>query len=845
VSWPTVELYFKARCDTARAFNFSRQNFRLYDNGEQLNDFMVWCPEIVSWQKISVAMVLDAGGSMTAGGNAAAKLFGGAFIDMMDGVLDEATVLWFNSTVAVWQQMTTIKPLLYGAVDGLPASGGTAIWDAASAGIYELINNGVNPGRGVILVTDGAEGSSTRSLSEVISLANRNQIRVYTIGVGTNVVETELRTLAEQTGGRYYRNPNAGQIASIYQDLSYLIPDPGDLEKLECLITFEPRCGDGTTHLLELQLPGFCGGDVTDTISYVAPLDTTTFTTLLMDVQQAEGFSGADIPVQVNLMTPVYQAILPPMSIVLRFDEQCMQFKSAETPNGTLLGGKTLDVTAVPGGVRIETPASIPIMGYGPLFTVTFKAPTVSTLIACPIDVEHEGFERGCFTPIMTGGGVTVHPETAEPILHCALSAQKIVLDSLRGGYSPMPFYVDLMVKNLGSIETDSIWATIAFTDDLQLAGADAPDRYSKPLRPKTLKGLEDGRLYWEFTHPQTLEEKKYTISVSVHTANADSTSCSVEIVIPADRITPFPFSLTADGSLDLCVGDSVKLDAGETYASYAWSTGADTRSIVVRNSGKYFCAVTDSRGFPGMSDTLTVVAHPVPYPRITPGGSVPICSNTSITLTAEQGFVRYDWNTGETGSRIVVNQAGFYTCTVTDAYGCTGSSDPFEVTVIPAPAKPVITRTMDDLESSGAHAYQWWRYGNRLTGDTMRTLRVTEVGNYTIEVFAENGCSEKSDPFVVTVLDAPPPPSPAQFTMQAWPDPVRDLLHVTLRGLPGERLRVLLSDVLGRSEVLYDGVLSDGSLQLTRNASTRPTGPLFLLLLTNDGIITRKILKQ
>jgi hypothetical protein len=111
--------------------------------------------------------------------------------------------------------------------------------------------------------------------------------------------------------------------------------------------------------------------------------------------------------------------------------------------------------------------------------------------------------------------------------------------------------------------------------------------------------------------------------------------------------------------------------------------------------------------------------------------------------------------------------------------------------------------------------------------------------------VFAENGCSEKSDPFVVTVLDAPPPPSPAQFTMQAWPDPVRDLLHVTLRGLPGERLRVLLSDVLGRSEVLYDGVLSDGSLQLTRNASTRPTGPLFLLLLTNDGIITRKILKQ
>ena len=53
----------------------------------------------------------------------------------MDGVVDEAAVIWFTQVVTVYQQMTTVKPMLHSAVDALPASGATAVWDGIYAGI--------------------------------------------------------------------------------------------------------------------------------------------------------------------------------------------------------------------------------------------------------------------------------------------------------------------------------------------------------------------------------------------------------------------------------------------------------------------------------------------------------------------------------------------------------------------------------------------------------------------------------------------------------------------------------------------------------------------------------------
>ncbi|HOJ05824.1 MAG TPA: VWA domain-containing protein, partial [Bacteroidota bacterium] len=240
VNWPTVELYFSVGCNGNPSYNLAKQDFRIYENGVEVKDFTLWCPDPTVRCAISVALVFDASGSMSGSPNAGAKIAGQAFVDLMDGVIDEATVIHFNSMVNIYQQMTTNKPMLSAAVDALPASGGTAVWDAIYAGLLELLNNGVNQCRAVIALTDGQDGNSTRTVSEIIALANRYRIRIFTIGLGS-INYTDLELVATLTGGKFYQTPNAGQLAAIYTEISSIIFDGFQ----ECIITYERQCADG------------------------------------------------------------------------------------------------------------------------------------------------------------------------------------------------------------------------------------------------------------------------------------------------------------------------------------------------------------------------------------------------------------------------------------------------------------------------------------------------------------------------------------------------------------------------------------------------------------------------
>ena len=72
----------------------------------------------------------------------------------------------------------------------------------------------------VIAMTDGKDNQSRHSLRSTIKFAQENKVPVYTIGLGRDVLESQLRTMANETGGQYYFSPDAGQLASLYQDLA-------------------------------------------------------------------------------------------------------------------------------------------------------------------------------------------------------------------------------------------------------------------------------------------------------------------------------------------------------------------------------------------------------------------------------------------------------------------------------------------------------------------------------------------------------------------------------------------------------------------------------------------------
>ncbi|MBR9975977.1 MAG: VWA domain-containing protein [Bacteroidetes bacterium] len=266
-----VQFTLHVRCADEIQYMLGNSQLVVTDNGLPVEDFdIVESSSPTSRYAISSAVVMDASGSMTGSGNAGAKAAGHAFVDFMDGLIDEATVLWFTQVVTVYQQMTTVKPMLYSAVDALPASGATAVWDGIWQGLVELQSAAVNPKRAVVVLTDGGDNSSTRTPADVIQLAQTYNLRVFTIGLGSAINATELQQIALLTGGAYFQTPNANDLQSIFTQIAtfmgrgydehtvvYRSPDPNALEHVlqvtvtacseEATATFTERALTATT----------------------------------------------------------------------------------------------------------------------------------------------------------------------------------------------------------------------------------------------------------------------------------------------------------------------------------------------------------------------------------------------------------------------------------------------------------------------------------------------------------------------------------------------------------------------------------------------------------------------
>lgn len=89
--------------------------------------------------------------------------------------------------------------------------------------------------------------------------------------------------------------------------------------------------------------------------------------------------------------------------------------------------------------------------------------------------------------------------------------------------------------------------------------------------------------------------------------------------------------------------------------------------------------------------------------PRITASGSLAICPGASVTLTSSAG-INYLWSTGATTSSISVSNAGSYTVTVTDAAGCTATSQAAVVSILPfSSTGTVFTESMGTVSATTA----------------------------------------------------------------------------------------------------------------------------------------------
>jgi hypothetical protein len=175
-----------------------------------------------------------------------------------------------------------------------------------------------------------------------------------------------------------------------------------------------------------------------------------------------------------------------------------------------------------------------------------------------------------------------------------------------------------------------------------------------------------------------------YSYSLSVTVNGCTSAAGSTTVVVNATPATPAPSS---DGPYCFNANPTVvQLHANGTADSYSWSgpngftsSSADPiDSLTAPGSYTYSLTVTTNGCSSGAGST-TVVINPLPDVVVSASGPTTFCLGGSVTLTASAsgtGPFSYTWSNGATSQSITVGAAGSYSVTVTDANGCSKSSD-------------------------------------------------------------------------------------------------------------------------------------------------------------------------
>lgn len=178
------------------------------------------------------------------------KEVAGDFIQRRRG--DRVGLVLFGSRAYLQTPLTfdteTTETLLDESEIGL-AGRETAIGDAIGLAVKRLREDAASE-RVLILLTDGANTSGEVQPLQAAEFAAREGLTIYTVGVGADEMmvqdffgsrvvnpsadldEDTLRSIAERTGGQYFRARDAEGLAEIYRILDELEPVESDVEAI-------------------------------------------------------------------------------------------------------------------------------------------------------------------------------------------------------------------------------------------------------------------------------------------------------------------------------------------------------------------------------------------------------------------------------------------------------------------------------------------------------------------------------------------------------------------------------------------------------------------------------------
>jgi tight adherence protein B len=249
--------------DIGRDAHFLRDQVHASENGVRVEKLRIR-PLATSSINSAVVLAVDASDSMAGPPYKAALSAVRTFASSRTSS-ERVGVLAFNELTTRVQEPTLSADALGASMKKPPELAyGTHIYDAVVESLAMLDDAKVATGS-IIILSDGVDVGSIETLDGAIAAAQRQNVRVFTIGLRSATYDPgSLQALARETGGAYYEAGSAVELAPIYSAL-------GSRLASQYLLEYRSAALPHSAVILRLAIDGVGSG----TAEYTAPSPST------------------------------------------------------------------------------------------------------------------------------------------------------------------------------------------------------------------------------------------------------------------------------------------------------------------------------------------------------------------------------------------------------------------------------------------------------------------------------------------------------------------------------------------------------------------------------------------
>ena len=305
-------------------------------------------------------------------------------------------------------------------------------------------------------------------------------------------------------------------------------------------------------------------------------------------------------------------------------------------------------------------------------------------------------------------------------------------------------------------------------TPEIVIVGGELNCRVNKiKLTASVISGMTEGSFSWSSGGQSQVIEIEQTGVYNVEMTSLNGCKATASISVTRNDTKP-QVQINGGGTLS-CTNPTLNLTATATSASgstlsYKWSALSQAQLQTVTEAGVYVVSVTDNAN--GCVGTASVsVSANLDRPNVSiPQPNDITCAQTSALLSANASGVSFKWSDGgETSATKLVTEAGTYSVTVTDVYGCSNVASVLlsEYKTVPTVSIPSVEpltcieteRTLrPEIESENGITYNW-NNGYALTPNYV----ATSEGVYTLVVMDAVSKCTVSETVSVSMNDTKP----------------------------------------------------------------------------------------